>query len=79
MKSLMLIGGITGFAGGFAFCNAHHMTWSASVGRGSLSAALAGLVLTWWGLTWNDSTKIADTRHQANGSILTTSTQSNTL
>lgn len=52
MKSLVLIGGLLGFALGFAFSWMKENAWPSILLHASLSAYVTGLLLRWWGRAW---------------------------
>jgi hypothetical protein len=55
MKSLMILGGIIGFATGLLFSWAQKGAWPASLWHACLAAYLAGMLMRWWGNAWRKS------------------------
>jgi hypothetical protein len=66
MKSLMLMGGLLGFAIGFAFSWARQNDWPSILLHACLSAYLTGVLLQWWGRAWlrNFASAMNDRRSQ---------------
>ena len=52
MKTLLLFGGLVGFAIGFGFSWAQESTWPASLWHACAAAYVTGLLLKWWGQAW---------------------------
>jgi hypothetical protein len=79
MKSLLLIGGVLGFLGGFVFSFIQKEPWLACLWHGGLSAFLSSLLLTWWSEAWSQNMKDSTPERQnASGTMLSTSTHPNT-
>jgi hypothetical protein len=79
MKSLLLTGGILGFACGFAFSFLHKEPWLTCLERGGLSAFFTSLLLVWWDRAWNDKINDAPSNRQnASDTLLSTSTHPKT-
>ena len=55
MKSLLLIGGLLGFATGLFFSWLQESSWPASLWHASLAAYLTALLMRWWGHAWQRS------------------------
>jgi hypothetical protein len=52
MKKLMITGALAGFGIGVVSGLANQLNWSSIMWRASVSAAVAGFVLRWWGQVW---------------------------
>jgi hypothetical protein len=52
MKKLMITGALAGFAIGILSGLANQSDWSSIVWRASVSAAVAGFLMRWWGQVW---------------------------
>jgi hypothetical protein len=59
MRTLMLYGGVVGFAIGIGFGVACGSGWPDAVWRGSVAALGAGVLLRWWGGLWVKSLQAA--------------------
>lgn len=66
MKSLMLIGGLFGFAIGFALSWARENDWPSILLHACLGAYVTGLLFQWWGRAWlrNFESAMNDRRSQ---------------
>jgi hypothetical protein len=52
MKKLMMLGALLGFLIGTAFGLLQECSWPSVLWRSSVAAAVAGLLLRWWGRLW---------------------------
>jgi hypothetical protein len=52
MKSLLLIGGMLGFAIGLLFSWAQDSSWPATLWRAAIAAYFTGIMMRWWGRAW---------------------------
>ncbi|MEP6663926.1 MAG: hypothetical protein ABJC04_09710 [Verrucomicrobiota bacterium] len=75
MKSLLLIGGLLGFAIGLGFSWAHQSAWPALLWHACGSTCLAGLLMKWWGRAWRKNLG-QSLRDGQSGVFLNTSTLS---
>jgi hypothetical protein len=55
MKSLMLVGGVLGWAVGMGFGYSQGHAWPACFWHGCLAAYLTALLMRWWGRVWRKS------------------------
>jgi hypothetical protein len=52
MKSLLLMGGLLGFAIGLLFSMAEQNSWPSSLWHASAAAYVTSLLMRWWGGAW---------------------------
>jgi hypothetical protein len=79
MKSLLLIGGYLGFAGGVAFSFIQKESWLACLEHGATAAILASVMLPWLDRAWQKHCEeLASDRQSSSDSLLSTSTQPKT-
>ena len=55
MKSLMLIGALTGFLTGVAFSLSEGNSWATTLWHACAAAYAATLLMRWWGRAWRKS------------------------
>jgi hypothetical protein len=55
MKSLLLVGGLLGWALGMGFSYLQGTTWPTSFWHGCVAAYLCALLMRWWGRVWRKS------------------------
>ncbi len=65
MRSLLLIGGLIGFATGLVFSWAQESAWPASLWHACLAAYVMSLLMKWWGQSWRKNLEQALLEQQA--------------
>lgn len=65
MKSLMILGGVVGFATGMLFSWAQKGAWPSTLWHACLAAYLAGMLMRWWGNAWRRSLAASLNERQA--------------
>ena len=66
MKKFMITGGLIGFLIGIVSGVVQRSEWPSVIGRASVAALAAGLLLRWWGRVW------AEGLHQAANELIPT-------
>lgn len=59
MKLLMLVGAILGFGVGFGFSLLQQSPWPNMVWHACLAAYVSGMLLRWWGRTWERNLRLS--------------------
>jgi len=73
MKSLLLVGGLTGWGLGMGFSYLQGTPWPACLWHGCVAAYLSALLLRWWGRVWRKSlAQSVQEREQAQDAIVPT-------
>ena len=67
MKSLMILGGFTGFGLGVFLGLIKDTSWPTILWRSSVTALAGGILLKWWGGIWMNSLAEAQREKQATG------------
>lgn len=57
MKSLMLLGGVLGFAIGLLCSRVHENSWSYCLWHAALASYVGGWLMGWWGRAWQKNLK----------------------
>jgi hypothetical protein len=60
MKKFMITGGLIGFLIGIVSGVVQRSEWPSVIGRASVAALAAGLLLRWWGRVWAEGLHQAD-------------------
>jgi hypothetical protein len=55
MKSLLLVGGLTGWGLGMGISYLQGSAWPACLWHGCVAAYLSALLMRWWGRVWRNS------------------------
>ena len=67
MKSLMILGGMTGFVLGVVLGLIKDTSWPTILWRSSVAALAGGILLKWWGQIWMNSLAEAQRQRQEAG------------